>query len=133
MSLPNMIQEYDNLEGSPPSFAVTLHVTVRPTCGLPTTFEAAEPNPRLRGRLRNGSITGFFWLMKAVNAATRMYTSGRNFSPQAPFIVSGPQLVTPICTGPVGVDTTTGPPLSPAHAWISGVWCARSSEHPIED
>src|SRR4051812_44262519 len=109
-----------------------MQVSVLPTWRLPTTFEVAAPNPALRGRFRNGSITGFFWLMNAVNAAVRMYTSGRNFSPHAPFIVSGPQLVTPICTGPAAVGTTTGPPLSPGHAWISGVWWARSSWQPID-
>src|SRR3954468_13423603 len=109
-----------------------MHVSVRPTWRSPTTFATAEPNPVLRGRRRNGSIGGLFWVVNAENAAPRMYTSGRNFSPHSPFIVSGPQLVTPICTGPAAVATTTGPPLSPGHAWISGVWWARSSWQPID-
>lgn len=42
-------------------------------------------------------------------------------------LTSGPQLVTPICTGPCDVRRMNGPPLSPPQAWTSGLWCLRSS------
>src|SRR5262245_17434829 len=96
-------------------------------CGRPTIFGTAL---RL---FAYGSITGCLELMNAANDDTRIGTCGRCFTPQSPPITSGPQLVTPICTGPVGVETIVGPPLSPAHAWISGVCCVRSCVQSIVD
>src|SRR4051794_5687123 len=73
-------------------------------------------------------MTGFAWLMNEANDDTRMATFGSERSPQPTSITSAPQLVTPICTGPLGVCTITGPPLSPAQAIANGgAWCAESA------
>src|SRR3954468_3986169 len=73
-------------------------------------------------------MTGFAWLMNEANDDTRMATFGSERSPQPTSITSPPQLVTPICTGPFGVCTITGPPLSPGQAMTNGgAWCAGSA------
>src|SRR3954449_8171352 len=65
--------------------------------------------------------------MNDANDETRMATFGRGRWPQPTSITSAPQLVTPSCTGPVGVCAITGPPLSPGQAITNGgAWCARS-------
>ena len=61
-----------------------------------------------------------------------MATFGSGRWPQPTSITSAPQLVTPSCTGPLGVCAITGPPLSPGQAMTNGgAWCAGSAVQSI--